>query len=55
MIHILSHTNPTLPTLDTRVTNENSFSNLSKNSFVVVVVTAIGPSFSFLLFFLSGN
>jgi hypothetical protein len=53
-IHLLSPTNPTLSKLDTRVTKENSISNLDEKSSIVVVDVVLGPSFSF-LFFLSGH
>jgi hypothetical protein len=54
-IHLLSQTNPTLSTLDTRVTKENSITNLDEKSsiVVVVVVVVLGLSCSFLFFFFS--
>jgi len=46
MIHLLSLINIILLTLDMRVNNENSLSNLSSNSSIDAYIAATGPSSS---------
>jgi hypothetical protein len=52
-IHLISPPNPPLPTLETRVTKENSLSYFEEKSSMVVVEAISDPSSSLFFFFLS--
>jgi hypothetical protein len=52
-IHLISPPNPLLPTLETRVTKENSLSYLEAKSSMVVIAVVSGPFDYFFFFFLS--
>jgi hypothetical protein len=52
-IHLTSPPNPPLPTLETRVTKENSLLNFEAKSSMAVVAAVSGPYDSFFFFFLS--
>jgi hypothetical protein len=52
-IHLITPQNPPLPTLETRLTKENSLSYLEEKSSMVVVAVVSSPYDSFFFFFLS--